>query len=70
LEGENFGGDALELAMSNVAALLKRKQTLLDRMHKQSEPSRVAEIRHELQEIDEALNRIESGEFNAPIAPK
>jgi hypothetical protein len=46
--------------MSNVAELLERKRTLLDRMQKQSEPERLAETQHELQEIDESLNRIEA----------
>ena len=56
--------------MSNVAELLERKRTLLDRMQKQPEPECIVEIRHELQEIDEVLNRIESDELDAPIAPK
>jgi hypothetical protein len=56
--------------MSNVAGLLERKRTLLDRIQKQSDPERLAEIQHELQEIDESLNQIEADKLDAPIAPK
>jgi hypothetical protein len=56
--------------MSNVAELLERKRTLLDRMQKQSDPERLAETQHELQEIDGSLNRIEADKLDAPIALK
>jgi hypothetical protein len=64
------GGDTSEVNMSNVAELLERKRTLLDRMQKQSDPERLLETQHELQEIDESLNRIEADKLDAPIAPK
>ena len=67
---ETPGGDTSEVNMSNVAVLLERKRTLLDRMQKRSDPERLAETQQELQEIDETLNRIEADKLDAPIAPK
>jgi predicted CopG family antitoxin len=45
--------------MRNVAKLLERKRTLLDRRH-QAGSEHLAEVEHELHEIDEALSRLES----------
>lgn len=56
--------------MSNVAELLERKRTLLDRRH-EAGLEHLAEVEHELQEIDDVLSRLESKEAppTAPISP-
>jgi hypothetical protein len=46
--------------MRDVAELLERKRTLLDR-RQEAEPDCLAEVEQELQEIDQALSRLESG---------
>lgn len=53
--------------MRNIAELLDRKRTLLDRRH-EAGPEHLAEVEHELQEIDEALSRLESKDA-PPTAP-
>ena len=57
--------------MRNVAELLERKRTLLDRRHEAGR-EHLAEVEHELQEIDEALSRLEAKEAppTAPISPE
>jgi hypothetical protein len=47
--------------MMDVAELLERKRTLIER-RQEAEPEYFAEIDHELHEIDEALTRVESKE--------
>jgi hypothetical protein len=47
--------------MLDVAELLERKRTLLDLRH-EAGPDRRAAVERELQEIDEALTRLESKE--------
>ena len=53
--------------MRNVAELLERKRTLLDRRHVVG-TEHLAEVEHELHEIDEALSRLESTDA-PPTAP-
>jgi hypothetical protein len=55
--------------MSKVAELLEWKQTLLERMVEQSDPERLAEIQLRLNEVNDALNQLESEELDARIAP-
>jgi hypothetical protein len=54
--------------MRNVAELLERKRTLLDR-RQEAGPDHLAEVEHELHEIDEALSRLESKDA-PPTAPQ
>jgi hypothetical protein len=53
--------------MRDVVELLERKRALLDRKQ-EAGPERLAEVERELQEIDQALNRLESPE-TPPTAP-
>jgi hypothetical protein len=53
--------------MCDVAELLERKRMLLDR-RQEARPEELAAVDHELQEIDEALTRLESKEA-PPTAP-
>ena len=57
--------------MSNVAELLEWKQTLLERLQDQPDSEQFAEIERRLQEINEALNKIELDDLeHVPIAPR
>jgi hypothetical protein len=53
--------------MPNVAELLERKRTLIDRRHEAGH-QHLAEVEHELEEIDKALSRLESRE-SPPTVP-
>jgi chaperonin cofactor prefoldin len=56
--------------MANVAELLKRKRTLLERMQEQPDTEQLEKIEHDLKEINDALNRLEAERSDAPpIAP-
>jgi hypothetical protein len=54
--------------MRNIAELLERKRTLLDRRHEVGS-KHLAEVEHELHEIDEALSRLECMDA-PPTAPQ
>jgi len=54
--------------MRNVAELLERKRTLLDRRH-EAGSEHLAEVEHELHEIDKALSQLESKDA-PPTAPQ
>jgi len=57
--------------MSNVAELLEWKQTLLERLQDQPDSEQLAEIERRLQDINEALNKIELDDLkHVPIAPR
>jgi hypothetical protein len=63
----NFGGRTTsEPAMANVAELLKRKRTLLERMQEQPDTEQLEKIEHDLKEINDALNRLEAERSDAP----
>lgn len=53
--------------MRNIAELLERKRKLLD-SRQEVEPERLAAVERELQEIDQALTRLELKEA-PPTAP-
>ena len=63
-----FRGRRFGVVMRNVAKLLERKRTLLDR-RQQAGPEHLAEVEHELHEIDEVLSRLESMDA-PPTAPQ
>ena len=54
--------------MTTVAALLARKQKLLELLNNQPGPAELAEIDRQLTEINQALDLIESND--APISPE
>jgi hypothetical protein len=53
--------------MSRVGDLLERKQGLLDRMQKEPGAIERTEIEQALKAINEALNRLESEQLDAPV---
>src|ERR1700731_54974 len=53
--------------MSRAGELLERKQGLLDRMQKEPGAIKRTEIEQALKAINEALNRLESEQLDAPV---
>jgi hypothetical protein len=56
--------------MPSIAELLERKRTLIERRQERSDSEHLATIDHDLKEIDNELDRLESKELDGPpIAP-
>jgi hypothetical protein len=61
------GAAVSECQMSRAGELLERKQGLLDRMQKEPGAIERTEIEQALKAINEALNRLESEQLDAPV---
>jgi hypothetical protein len=52
--------------MPSIAELLERKRTLIERRQERSDSEHLAAIDHDLKEIDNELDRLESKELDGP----